>query len=341
MAESDKIKKAWMHGFVNPQASPGFVLPIDTSELPVRGGKALLSDGFKLLGRLWKESQRLHGDQAIVALIDAGSFPAQVELVAVDLERGTEGQLPFPPPDAPHATPKGTPAGHRGAPVSDPPPGGARSFGAEFEEALWRAWHILKRFSEGELQTFQEVEEAINDGPMADLTRRYVATVRPSDPGIVTARGLLSRTGLRGVRDALPMRDVAAAKVRCWTFDERSGRGAVQILRLHEQSKRHAEMLDPAKVHPKPLMIEVNVPTATARALLEVAMPEGWSIRVALSIGRKLLEPDEPVFTVTHAELPPDLTTEVCKERLEKLIDAANAHAKQLRLWDDGASSEG
>jgi homoserine O-acetyltransferase len=42
-----------------------------------------------------------------------------------------------------------------------------------------------------ELQTYDEMERAMRDSPIPDLTRRYVATVRTTDPDIATARELL------------------------------------------------------------------------------------------------------------------------------------------------------
>jgi hypothetical protein len=53
-----------------------------------------------------------------------------------------------------------------------------------------------------------------------------VATVRSTDPDIVTAHGLLRWTGLDGVRDPLQLLVVAGVNVRCWDINEKSACGS-------------------------------------------------------------------------------------------------------------------
>ncbi len=202
------------------------------------------------------------------------------------------------------------------------------------DRALWMARDILKRFSAGELQTYDEMTKAISASPMPDLTRRYVAKVRSTDPDIVTARGLLRWTGLEGVRDPLPESAVAWVNIRCWDCSEQSTSAVVQVLRLHSSSNKYSKILDPGAVYPRPLMIDVDVPSEDTRALLEIAMPKGWSIRAVVSVGRLLLSADLPTLTVIHAELPPQLSPEACKMQIDSLIDRATPSQEQPGLWD-------
>ena len=378
--DENEVAQAWLHGFVKPQESPDFMLPLDKSWLAQRGGKVMLVDLIRLLRRLLKESRRLQGDdKAYAALVDVQALPASVTLVAVDLERGRAVNLPLaqepvctqedreaagarndsrpaaPTPafapqsgDRPgskeaisggnggssdsHVDPQGAGAEPArmlpGQPVL-PPPGEW-----DFDEAIWHARRILERFAAGELQTYEEMEQEIRSGPVPGLTRRYVATVRPNDPNIVTRRGLVCWTGLHGVREPLPQQSPAAVDVRVWNLNEQTTRGTLQLLRLHATGAQYVDILDPRMTEPVPLMIDVAVPDATDRMLLELAVPKGWPIRVALSVGRTLLNPDRRTYTVMYAELPPQLTPQTCKEQIDGLIDVVIANAQQLELWD-------
>jgi hypothetical protein len=383
--DEDQIKQAWLHGFVKPQDSPNFVLPVQRAELAQRGEKVLLRDLIRHLQRLLRECRRLRGGNvALAALVDLAYVPDSIALVAVDLDRGQAVELPLAPhpslseddydlspgedvnlPPAPTTagSPPADPSGFGvgGAPADagvhlpatsvDAPPALQGRLGAQAgvghrmtdeeaknEAALWLAWRILKRFAAGELQSYDEMDKAISESPVPNLTRQYVATVRSTAPDIVTARGLLRWTGLDGVRDPLPQLEVAGVDVRCWDVSEKSARGTVQVLRLHARSRQYAKILDPIVSNPRPLMIEVDVPAENTRALLEIAMPKGWSIRAVLSIGRRLLMPDRAIFTVIHAELPPQLSPDFCKVQIVGLIDAATAGSQQLGLWDETTS---
>lgn len=201
----------------------------------------------------------------------------------------------------------------------------------ERNASLKSAHNILSSYYNGDITSFQQVDNLIETSPIPEITRNTVFYASSKWPPLVTTDGVLHWPTPGGIKHKLPFEDSVGLIVKVHGLEELDGQplsSRVSIIRIPKKSNV-ALVNDSTRKSDRTLLVDIV--NADLLALLSLSLSLNVSLNVAASVSKSIKSLGDASFTIISA-FSLD-RNEDYDEKPRNLTEALFQRPDNLSLW--------